>query len=148
MKKNTIHMFNYYKWAVIYPSLFAILNVFIFTIVDYYISDHKSEWLAPESIIFITVLFSIIYCFIGCLLALPIFLNSIEKFRANQLYIFLSWFALPVGVFIFTFFDQLKKTITIERELNSDLILMLVLNLPFVIGLVGSYLLFRKRVLT
>ena len=114
MKKNTIHMFNYYKWAVIYPSLFAILNVFIFTILDYYISDHKSEWLAPESIIFITVLFSIIYCFIGCLLALPIFLNSIEKFRANQLYIFLSWFALPVGVFIFTFFDQLKKQLQLS----------------------------------
>ena len=107
-------MFNYYKWAVIYPSLFAILNVFIFTILDYYISDHKSEWLAPESIIFITVLFSIIYCFIGCLLALPIFLNSIEKFRANQLYIFLSWFALPVGVFIFTFFDQLKKQLQLS----------------------------------
>lgn len=137
-------VYKYYRNAVIYPSGVAFLGVIIFSIIDNY--NYKSEWLSPAAAIFIFLIFSIIYCFLACLLALPILLNTYRKFKAHKILTFLSWFLIPTGTCIVVFHQPLLELITFKRELDSGFVHFAVLNLPLLVGLISSYLKFRKAV--
>ena len=132
-----------YRQAILYPFVAVILCTLIYSTLDNY--NYKSEWLTAGSVIFLSVIWAFLYSLIISGFALTIFLNKFEKVRTNNLLVILSWFLLPfsfIGVII-------NHEITFEMKyesgkLGSDFIYVLILNVPFTVGLIWSYFKYRK----
>ena len=88
-----MNLFNWYKKAVIYPSIFILFFCIIYSVFD----NYKSEWLIAKSAIVMSIIFSLIYSLLMCLLSLTIFLNKFKKLNKNLIWNILTWFLLPFG---------------------------------------------------
>lgn len=104
--------------------------------------NYKSEWLTSESVIAMTVIAAIGYGLIICVLALTIFLNKHERVSSNSIFSALSWFALPFGFICLVIGKAINEYLTVGS--TNEIIYSVVLNLPFVIGLIWGFCKFRK----
>ncbi|MCL2131922.1 MAG: hypothetical protein FWH36_05665 [Lentimicrobiaceae bacterium] len=126
-----------YKIAVIIPAIIGIIATTIFSIIDSI--GYKSEWLTREFVIISEIIFTAIYCGIICVLALTIFFNLFEKVRKNLFIRIFSWFLLP--------FSFISMVIIHEFHLEEIeyFIPVILINIPFIFGLILSYVIFLKN---
>ncbi len=129
-----------YKIYILNPA-FALLP---FTLVYAAIENrnYKSEWFTRESVIGLTFVAALVYVVIVCLLCLTIFFNRREKVHNDKLLSALSWFLLP-GAFICL---VIGKTIAIyiAEGTTDETIYAVLINAPFVVGLVLGFCRFKK----
>lgn len=140
---NQMTLTKHYKIAALYPALIVILLTTVFSIIDNY--NYKSEWFSAESMTAMCIETAIIYCFIICLLSLTIFLIQFEKIRSNIFFTAVSWFLLPMVFIGIVFTHEINFRIKYEEKFGNDFIYILILNIPFVIGLCWSYWKYRKH---
>jgi len=133
---------EHYKKAVLFPSIFVFVAATVFSIIENY--DYKSEWLTADTVIFLSIGTAFIYCLIFSLLSLTIFLNRFNKVKENSWLNFLSWFLLPVGFMTIVFVHEITFKIKYNEKFDSDFVYVVILNLPFLFGLIWSYLLYKK----
>lgn len=132
---------KYYSFSVIIPSIFALIAALIFSIIDNV--GYKSEWMTTESVILMMFVTSFVYCLIICILALTIFLLHIKRFRKNKMLTMLSWFLLPIAFMAYT-----TTIIYFNGGFNDNLTYLLLLNIPFILGLLSSYFFYRNTPLS
>ena len=134
-----------YIKGLIFPSIIAIASTGILS--AYHNSDYKSEWLTKESVIFMSVSAAFVYSLIICVLGLTVFLNNkIIKTRGSAA--FLSWFLLPMTFIIIAIVKTTDHRLNYETRTTGQLFYLITLNLPFVIGLIWTYILFLKNTST
>ncbi|MFT3680647.1 MAG: hypothetical protein QM791_10270 [Ferruginibacter sp.] len=136
---------RYYKNAILYPSIIIIAVIIPFSIIENY--DYDSEWMTSDSVIFLATTIALLYCLAISILALTIFLNKLEKVRVSRSWSFLSWFLLPFCLIITVLVHEIILKIKYsERFFSSDFIYVLILNLPFMLGLGWNYYRYRQTV--
>lgn len=133
-------LYELYKKSVVYPWLILLPCILIYSIMKN--RNYKSEWLTSESVIAMTVIAAIGYGLIICVLALTIFLNKHERVSSNSIFSALSWFALPFGFICLVIGKAINEYLTVGS--TNEIIYSVVLNLPFVIGLIWGFCKFRK----
>lgn len=136
-------LYQHYRNAVIYPSFSVVLLMIVFSTIDNY--NYKSEWLTAGSVIFMSIVTGIIYSLFISGLSLTIFLNKHEKFRTNNTLTALTWFLLPFGCIATVFIHDIRHRLQYETEFGSDFMYLLLMNIPFIFGLIWSYIKFRKN---
>jgi hypothetical protein len=133
----------YYRNSALYPAITAILLTLVFSVVDN--RDYKSEWLTSDSVIGMTLMTSIVYSVILCMSCLTIFLLNIEVFKKNKLWTALSWFLIPF-VCIATFLThEIGFNLKYNESLGNDFVYVTLMNLPFIVGLIWTYLRYRQN---
>jgi hypothetical protein len=133
-----------YKKATLYPSIAAILLTIVFSLIDNY--GYKSEWLTANDVVGLSIFTAIVYCLIICLLSTTIFLNKIPEIKTNFFLNFLTWFLLPLGFIAVVFIHEMKLKIKYDEKFNDEFVYILILNIPFVIGLIWTYFKQEKSV--
>ena len=124
----------YFRIATVFPFLVTLPVFLIYTIYDNY--DYQSEWI-PAHVVIITVwIYGVLYSLALSACSFPIFLNEQEHIRTSWILSALCWFLLPclfiVVLFVFSF----------DR---SNQVYFLILNVPFLIGSMVSYVAYRIR---
>jgi hypothetical protein len=132
-----------YRIAAIYPSIFVIVACFIYSVIEN--KNYKSEWLTGESIIFLSMLITFVFSILMCLFCLTIFLNIKEKIKTNIFLNFLSWFLLPISVIVFIIIHDVLYRLKYHENFGSDFIFILILTVPFIVGLVWSFIYYKRK---
>jgi hypothetical protein len=141
---TSIKMTEYFKKAIIFPGLLIALGNGIFGIVDIIWSEFRSEWLTQGGVIFISiVMVSLNAMFIG-LLTTPIFLNYNKKIRSNVLICFLTWFLCPIIWISYLLIKHYNYVMHFSHKLDEESIFVLLNTIPFVVGLVWTFIRFRQ----
>jgi hypothetical protein len=135
-------MNKYYKKAALYPSIIAFIVAIAFSIIENY--NYKSEWLTADAVISLSIITAFVYCLIFCLLSLTIFLNRFDTIRENGFLNFLSWFLLPFGFMTIVFVHEITFKIRYNEKFESDFVFVLILNFPFLFGLIWSYVIYKR----
>ncbi len=129
---------RHYKQAVFFPFIIVMLSTIVFSIVDNY--NYKSEWLTADSVIMISIIWAFVYSLVIGLLSLTIFLNKFERIKKNELFMVLCWFLLPFGFIAIIINHEINFKLQYEAgKFGNDFIYLIILNVPFVIGLIWSY---------
>jgi len=132
-------IFKYYRDAVIYPSLFILFFSIINSILKDGLTDN-SEFLT-------SVITSLIFCLLVSGLSLTIFLNKVKKYYNNLIWNLLTWFLLPFFYIIIIFIHDIKTRIKFEFGLGNDFLYLLIMTLPFVIGLIWTFMNYRQTII-
>jgi hypothetical protein len=129
-----------YKKSILYPAILLLPFVLIYASIEN--RHYKSEWFTRESVIGLTFVAALVYVVVICLLSLTIFFNRREKVYNDRLLSALSWFLLP-GAFICL---VIGKTIAIyiAEGTTDEIIYAVLINAPFVVGLVWGFYSFRQ----
>ena len=139
----TMNFNRHYKQAVIYPFIVAMLLTTVFSIIEN--RNYKSEWFTASAVIEISIIWVLFYSLFICGLSLTILLNKFEKIRTNKLLVILNWFLLPCSFIAVVLSHEISYTIRYDAgKFGSSFVQILILNLPFVIGLILSYICYRK----
>ena len=116
---QNMKLFNYYKKAALYPSIF----VLFFTLIHSVIANYESNGLTDYSAILISIITSLIFALLMSLLSLSIFLNKIARLYKNLIWNLLTWFLLPFFYLTIVFIHDLKlrtnTTLDLEMILYS-----------------------------
>jgi len=139
-----MHLFSYYKKAVIYPSIFLFVFSTTYSIVD----NYKSEWVTAKSAIVMSIVISFIYFLLMCGFSLTIFLNKIQKLNKNLLWNILTWLLLPFGYLIIVLIYDIQNRVKYEFGFGNGFIYLLIMTLPFVIGLCWTFMKYRQKITT
>ncbi|UCH15139.1 MAG: hypothetical protein JSV22_04025 [Bacteroidales bacterium] len=135
-------LFRFYRKAVIYPSIFLLFFSTIYSIID----NNKSEWSTAKSAIVMSVITSSIYFLLMCVLSLTIFLNKFQKLNKNLFWNILTWFLLPFGYITIVLIFDIKNRIKYEFGFGNSFIYLLIMTLPFVIGLCWTFMKYRQKI--
>jgi hypothetical protein len=133
---------TYYKKAAFNPSIITLVAIIIFSIIDNY--NYKSEWMTAGTIILLSIITAFIYCLIISVLSTTIFLNKYPAIKENRLMNFLSWFLLPFGFIMIALIHEISFKIKYNEKIEDDFVYTLILNVPFIFGLVWTYIKYRK----
>jgi len=139
-----MNLFKYYKKAVIYPSIF----VLFFCIVYSFIDNYKSDPLTAQSVFGMSILPSLIFSLLICGLSLTIFLNKIEKLNNNVVWNIFAWFLLPYIYISIIFIHDLEFRIKYDFGFGNDFLHLIIMTLPYVIGLCWTFINYRKEITT
>ena len=139
-------LFNYYKKAVIYPSIFILFFCILCSSIDNYF--YKNEWLTAKSEIIMSIITSLIFSLIVCGLSLTIFLNKFAKINKNLIWNIVSWFLLPIAYITIVLIYNIKTRIKYDFGFGNDFIYLLIMTLPFVIGLYWTFNKYRQKITT
>ena len=139
-----MNLFNYYRKAVIYPSIFILFFCIMYSIIDYY----NSEWPTVKLVFLLSILPSLIFSLLICVLSLTIFLNKFEKLNKNMVWNILTWFLLPFTYIIIIFIHDIKNRIKFEFGFGNDFLYLLIMTMPFVIGLCWAFIQYRQKITT
>lgn len=130
-----------YTRAVVFPSLIAIISIGILSFYDN--KDYKSEWLTGEAVALMSLLAGGAYSIIICIVSLTIFLNKFEKVKSNNTLSGLAWFVLPITWIIICISQTIRHW---QYEIRIiEILYLLSLNLPFIVGLVWTFGKYRLR---
>ena len=132
---------QYYRNAVIYPAILVFFIISVFSIIDN--SDYQSEWLTAESVIIMSIVYSLVYSLLICGLATTIFLNKYEHLNQSLIWSALSWFLLPLGCIAVTLIHDINHRTKYESGFGSDFIYLLILTTPFIISLSWTFVKYR-----
>ncbi len=138
-------LFNYYKKAVIYPSLFILFFCVIYSILNN--SDYKGDWPTTKSIIIMTVASSFFFSLLLNVLSLSIFLNKFKKLHRNLIWNMLTWFLLPLGYIAIVLIHDINNRIKFSFGFGNDFIFLLIMTLPFVISLCWTFMKYRQEII-
>lgn len=138
---------KYYQQATLLPFLITIVITSIFIVLEN--KSYRSEWFTPEAVIGMGILMTFLYCLMMNVLCLTIFLCKLEGVRNNRLLTFLSWFLLPLSPCIFIIIHEYRYYLDIGlSSASNDLQYLGLLNGPFIIGLIWSFIRYRKALKT
>lgn len=137
-------LFNYYKKAVLYPSLF----VLFFSIIHALIAHYESNGLTDYSAIKMAMVSSLIFALLMSLLSLSIFLNKISRLHKNLIWNVLSWFLLPFFYLIIVFIHDLQIRIKYDFGFGNDFIFLSIMILPYILGLCYTFIKYREKIKT
>ncbi len=137
-------LFSYYKRAIIYPSLFILFFCIIYAIIDYF----KSEGLSVLFGIVIPVITSLIFSLLMCGLSLTIFLNKFKKLNKNLIWNILTWFLLPSAYITTILIYDIQIRIKYEFEFGNGFLYLLIMTIPFIIGLSWTFINYRQKITT
>lgn len=135
-----------YKYAAIIPSLLAVTGYIIYAII--YVAfdlgrDYKSEWLTANALLPLTVLIVFINAIFTCCLSATLFLNAYRGVRSHAFLSFLAWFLVPMlwlgGLLI-------NQQINSEHYFDEESIFVWFNTLPYIFGLLVTFIRFRKSV--
>ena len=135
-------LFRYYRKAVIYPSLFILFFCIVYPLID----NYKSEWQTAKSAIIMSIVTSVIYSLIMCVLSLTIFLNKFKKLNKNLFWNILTWLLLPSGYIVIILIHDIKNRINYDFGFGQDFIYLLIVTMPFVIGLYTTFIKYRQKI--
>ncbi len=133
---------RYYMRGVILPAIISISLTGILSIFDNY--NYKSEWLTSDAVLFMSLLVAIFHSCIICMLSLTIFLNN-KISKPGGIKTFLSWFLLPGAWILIVVYKTSIHRIYYEPETTEQLFYLITLFLPFVTGLLCTYIVFIKK---
>ncbi len=139
-----MNLFNYYKKAVIYPSIFILFFCIIYAIID----NYQSGWLTAKSVIVMSILSTFIFSLLICVLSLTIFLNKLEKINKHLIWNILTWFLLPVAYITIILIHDIENRIKYEFGFGNDFLYLLIMTVPFVIGLCWTFIKYRQKIIT
>jgi len=134
-------LFSYYRKAVINPSLFLLFFTIMYSIMD----NYGSEWLTAKTAIIMSFIASFLYILLMCGISLTIFLNKFQKLNKNLIWNLLTWFLLPIGYITMLIYD-LKNRIKYDFGFGNSFIYILIMTLPFVIGLCWTFIKYRQKI--
>jgi hypothetical protein len=137
-------LFRYYRKAVVRPSLFVLFFCIVYSIVD----NYKSEWHTAGTAILMSVITSVIYTLIMCMVSLTIFLNKFQKLSKNILWNILTWFLLPAGYIVIVLINDIKNRINFDLGFGQGFIYLLIMIIPFVISMVATFIKYRQQIKT
>lgn len=136
---------RYYLSATVLPSVLTVLLLSVNSTNENL--GYESEWFTKEGAIAFDIFFAILYCLLFFILDLPILLNKIEPVRKNEIYRLLTWFLLPMGFVISSLIHEINFNAKYNEE-YTDFTHFLLLNTPFTIGLIWTYLLYTNDKIT
>ena len=137
-----MNLFKYYTKAVIYPSVF----ILFFCIINSILENYNSDWQTTKSAIIMSTSTALIFSLLICVLSLPIFLNKLKKLNKNLIWNILAWFLLPVVYISIIWVNYIENRIKFEFGLGNDFFYLLIMTIPFVIGLSGTFIKFRQEI--
>jgi hypothetical protein len=137
-------LFKYYRKAVVYPSIFIVLFCIIYSIID----NNKIEWQTTKFAIEMQLIGSLIFSLLMCGLSLTIFLNKFQKLNKNLIWNILTWFLLPLGYITLVLIYDINNRIKYEFGFGNNFIYLLIMTIPFVIGLCWTFLKYRQKITT
>ena len=137
-------LFNYYRKAVLYPSIF----ILFFCIVYSFIDNYKSDPLTFKSVIQMSILPSLIYSLLICGLSLTIFLNKLKKLNKNLIWNLSAWFLLPFVYISIILLHDIEYRIKYDFGFGNDFLYLLIMTIPYVIGLCWTFIKYRKEITT
>lgn len=135
-------LINSYKNAVIWPSFFVVITSTFLAVFENL--NYQSEWFTAEFWDWMATAVSAFFSLVICIASLPIFLNNYDIIRKHRGFSFLAWFLLPFSVLGYFLATNILRKIKYEAQSDYDLLLMVILTLPFIMGLILSYLRFIK----
>jgi len=135
-------LFSYYRKAVINPSLFLLFFTIMYSIMD----NYGSEWLTAKTAIIMSFIASFLYILLMCGISLTIFLNKFQKLNKNLIWNLLTWFLLPIGYITMLLIYDLKNRIKYDFGFGNSFIYILIMTLPFVIGLCWTFIKYRQKI--
>lgn len=147
LKTPTMTPVRYYKRAVLIPSAIIISGYLLFTIYDLVIGpgkDYKSEWLTAGAVDEYMIGIIILHCGIVALLCCPIFLTQYPRIQRSPILTFLTWFLLP-AIYLGYLLFQVCVAVYFQIDVTGACIFILPPTLPFVFGLIVTFIRFRKR---
>ena len=141
---NGMIFFTYYIKAVIYPSIFVVFFCIVYSFMD----NYKSDPLPIQSVIRMSIIPAAAFILLICLLGLSIFFNKIKKLNKNLIWNSLAWFLLPVAYIVLIFIHDLENRIKLELGFGNDFLYLVIMTIPYVIGLSWTFIQFRKEIST
>ena len=139
-----MNLFSYYKKAVIYPTLFIVFFCAINSIIANYESNGQTDYLAILMSIITTCLFSLLMI----MLTMTIFLNKFKKLYNNLIWNVLTWFLFPFSYLLIIFIHDINIRINYKFGFGNDFVYLLIITLPFVIGLGWTFMRYRQKITT
>ena len=134
-------LFRYYGNAVLYPSLFVVL----FGIINSITINYERGGFADRSALVISVITSLIFSVLMCVFSLTIFFNKIRRLNKYLIWNILSWLLLPFTYLTIVFIHDLKIRITYDFGFGRDFFHLLIMTIPFVIGLCWTLISYRQE---
>lgn len=136
---------KYYRRAVFLPGLIVISGYIIFAIFDVIFGkQYNSEYLTNSGVWLATIaMVAVNTVFVG-VLATPIFLNNQPKIRMNIAISFLTWFLCPM-IWFFYLLSKHYHYLTRSHQLDIESAFVFSNTLPFILGLIFSFIKFRKE---
>ena len=131
-------LFKYYRNAVIYPSIFIIFFCIVHSIIG--------DGLTDNSEIVTSIITSLIFALLMSGLSLTIFLNKLIKYHNNLTWNILTWFLLPFVYITIIFIHDIKNRIKFEFGFGDDFLYLLIMIIPFVIGLCWTFIKYRQQI--
>lgn len=138
-----MNLFNYYKKAVIYPSVF----ILFFGIVYSFMENFKSDPLPIQSVIQMSILPAFIFTLLICALSLTIFLNKFKRLSKNIIWNLLTWFFLPTGYILIILLHDFQNRIKFAFCIGTDFFYLMIMTIPYVIGLIWTFMKYRQEIL-
>jgi len=136
---------SYYKKAVILPSIIVILSSIAYGIWEnLYEEKFKSEWLDANAILEISTVVVIANALFICILTLPLFLNNVAEIRKSIITSLLAWCLCPGIWIVFILRTHYQYLVHHSYRLDRESVFVLSNTLPYIIGLVWVFLIFRK----
>ena len=135
-------LFNYYKKAALYPSIF----VLFFTLIHSVIANYESNGLTDYSAILMSIITSLIFALLMSLLSLSIFLNKINRFYKNLTWNLLTWFLLPFFYLAIVFIHDLRLRTKYDFGFGDDFIFLFIIILPYIMGLCWTFMKYRGKI--
>jgi hypothetical protein len=144
--KGKIKLLKYYTLAVLIPAVLVITFNIIYNLALYIKErDYKSEWLTAEPVFYYSILLILFNSAFICVLSLPVFLNKYIRVRNNAVWSFLSWFLLPMTWIGYLLSTHIHYVIKYKQTIGDDSIFVISNTIPFIIGLVLTFILFRRN---
>jgi hypothetical protein len=131
---------KYYLLGVILPSAISALSLITFSTVMFW--DYKNSRVNGQTVVFASVVGSLVMSLICCFASLPILLNQFKVVFNNIFLSFITWFFFPSLYFSSLFITFADGTI---RHGKSTMEFLLMLTLPNIFGLIMSFIIFRRR---
>ena len=135
---------KYYKKAILLSGLFVIIFEIVWAFLEYD-PDYKSEWLTSEfSIIWTLALVTINAIFIS-ILSITMFVNIDPNVRNNLFLSFICWFLIPM-IWLGYLLGEAILLILEKKSINGDILFLLVNSIPYIFGLIWSFVKFRQKI--
>jgi len=89
---------------------------------------------------------SLLFSLLMVCLSLPIFLNKFKRLNQNLIWNLFTWFLLPFGYITMVLIHDIKIRIKYDFGFGNDFIFLLLMTLPFVIGLCWTFIKYRQKI--
>jgi len=132
---------RYYINSTLYPTILAVLLTLVFSVVN------RERLTSVDSLIHIslTLMTSFTYSIVQSISCLTIFLINIDVIKRNKLLTALSWFLIPFFYIATVLTHQIKFSLRYNDELGVGFVYIILLILPFIAGLIWTYLRYRQN---